>query len=135
MSDYRYDPELLEVGDTFEGGPIEMGYFISSILSIGGTVSISGETATVTGLPGKKEDKSLEPAALVEEVPAEVEAIVAATVAAIEAEALSPAEDLAAIEEVVVEEVPVPEVAPEPKPIPKPRGRKPKAAPVSTVEE
>lgn len=115
MSD-KFNVEYLEVGDTFQGGPIEQGDFILAVMASGGEVEIDGNVVTILQLPKAKAVKA--PVA----VPAEVEAVVAATIEAIEE---PPLVDLAA-EEAVVE-------APAPSPR---RGRKPKAvAPVEASPE
>lgn len=63
----KFDVEYLEVGDTFEGGPIEQSYFISAIMAAGGEVEIHGNIVLIVDLP--KKTKAVEvPAPKVEEV-------------------------------------------------------------------
>lgn len=62
----KFDVEYLEVGDTFEGGPIEQSYFISAIMAAGGEVEIHGNVVLIVDLP--KKTKAVEvPAPKVEE--------------------------------------------------------------------
>lgn len=53
MSDYTFDLEYLEVGDSLEGGPTEQGYFISAVMAAGGRVEINGDVVTILDLPKK----------------------------------------------------------------------------------
>lgn len=134
MSEFSY-----QVGDSFEGGPIELQKYIHEILSVGGEFEYAGNLVTLTRLPDSVKT---------------VDEIVANTIAAIEAAQPEPVEAPAQpvvepepvveppapepVEEVVA--VPVPEVddelaiAPEP-PAPVRRGRKPKAVNAVPVEE
>lgn len=76
MSD-KYDVSYLEVGDTFDGGPIEQSYFISSVMAAGGEVEIDGNVVTILQLPKapKSEAKAPEAPKPVEEAPAPVEEV------------------------------------------------------------
>lgn len=102
MSDFLY-----EVGDEFEGGPIELQKYIHAILSVGGEFKYEGDTVTIVALPGKE-------AKVASEFPHPVEEVVI------------PAPE-PVIEEPIVEEAPEP-VVEEPAPVeeapaPKPKGR------------
>lgn len=113
MSD-KYNVEYLEVGDSFEGGPIEQGYFISAVMAAGGEVEIDGNVVTILQLPKAPKSEAKAPAS-----PAPVE--------------VTPEPVEEAKEEAPKEVDPEVAIAPEPKPAAKP-GPKPKAAPEKTEE-
>lgn len=100
----RYDVNYLEVGDSFDGGPIEQGYFISAVMAAGGEVEIDGNVVTILQLPKapKSEAKAPESPKPVEKAP-------------------EPVEEVKEVDPEIA-------IAPEPKPAAKP-GPKPKASP------
>lgn len=68
----KYNAEYLEVGDSFEGGPIEQSYFISAVMAAGGEIEIDGDVVTILQLPkAKSEAKAPESPKAVEEAPKE----------------------------------------------------------------
>lgn len=72
MSDFPY-----EVGDSFDGGPIELNQYISQILAAGGTFEYIGDTVVITELPAVepevKADTEPEPKSDKPEVKADAE--------------------------------------------------------------
>lgn len=107
-----------EVGDAFEGGPIELAHYISLILSVGGEFTYIGDVVTIVALPGKSPVEAVAKAEPVKEVKAEPVKKVEPVKEEVKVE----------VEEVRVE---IPEISIPPKFQPK-RGRKPRA---SNVEE
>lgn len=61
MSEYKYDTDYLEVGDEFNGGPIEQSYFISAVMAAGGEVEIHGDKVFILQLPKKEVPKAKAP--------------------------------------------------------------------------
>lgn len=120
MTDKNYDVEYLEVGDTFDGGPIEQSYFISAVMAAGGEVWIDGTVVHISALPKKEAPAKapvssgyiqvVDPEPVLENTPEPVED--------------APLVDIAA-EEAVIEA---------PKPAAKP-GPKPKAVPAAETEK
>jgi len=109
MSEFLY-----EVGDSFEGGPIEIQRYIHEILSVGGRFSYAGNVVTITELPGKPvvapvEEPKVEKTVTVKEFPAEAPEPV-----------VPEAEELVEATKEAIEEAD--------KEAPKPRGRRAKTA-------
>lgn len=131
-----------EVGDTFEGSPIELNRWVSPIWAIGGRVEFDGSTATIVYLPIPKspepEDyfksftKQLEPKTEeVVEVPEKVEALEKVELE----EVAEVTEKVAEVTEKVKEVVEKIEEAPKVKVAVRPPGRPKKAAdPVDEVK-
>jgi hypothetical protein len=129
MSDKSFDVEYLEVGDSFEGGPIEQSYFIGAVMAAGGEVEIHGDKVFILQLPKKETPKAKAPVApepVVEKAP---EPVVKAVVVKEEPEMNTPELDDDA--DRVVAEL---KAASTPKPAAKP-GPKPKAAPAPEAEK
>lgn len=61
MSVNEFDTEYLEVGDVFEGSPIEQGYFISAVLGAGGEVKLNGNKVIIVSIPKKEVSKAKAP--------------------------------------------------------------------------
>lgn len=106
----KFDVNYLEVGDSFDGGPIEQGYFISAVMAAGGEVEIDGNVVTILQLPKAK--APVAPETVVEVVPEPV----------VEE---APLVDIAA-EEAVIEapKPPASKPGPKPKPAPAPEAEK-----------
>lgn len=130
MSDYKFDTDYLEVGDIFEGSPIEQSYFISAVMAAGGEIEIDGNKVVILQLPKKEVPQAKAPVSVpvVETAPEPVEEKVPEPVVE-----EPPLVDLAS-EEAVIEEPPAPAPAPALAPAPK-NARKPKAAPATEKTE
>lgn len=131
MSDYKFDTEYLEIGDTFEGGPIEQSYFISAVMAAGGEIEIDGDKVVILQLPKKNKPEAPKSKAPVADQKAMVGPVATAPVSVPPVIEEAPLVDLAH-EEAVIEEAPKP--APTPKLAVKP-GPKPKAAPATEKTE
>lgn len=115
MSEFLY-----EVGDEYEGSPIQQSRFISEVLTHGGLVGIDGNIVRILYLPGKGSIFDDEPAPAPEPVVEEV-------VEAVEEIAPAPEPEVEVFENEggAVEEAP--------KPAPKRAGR-PRKSPVTEAE-
>lgn len=104
-----------EVGDSFEGGPIELQRYIGQILGAGGKFALKGEVVTITYLPPKKEKKVEpvvvpEPEVAIAPEPKAEDLVEAVEVVATETDLAEHLEDdkvLEIVEEAKVEEAPV----------------------------
>lgn len=134
MSEFLY-----EVGDEFEGSPIQQSRFITEVLQNGGLVGIDGNIVRILYLPGKGsifDDETPKTVVVNYVSDAElVEAVVEESTATTVAEAVDAIEEI--VEEVVeaavevAAEVAIEVVEETPKPAPKRAGRPRK----TTVEE